>query len=122
MAFRKEFDIYKSKTVRVYINQCHNKGKKTNLYAIRRDDTTGCGRFLGTIKWDGAWRQYVTEFDSNTKWSSGCKKKICEFEDMINQKHRENSKPRKRKIQWSFDYLKLKKRRSQSTKTQKVKK
>ena len=60
MAFMNEVDIYKNATTRIYINQCHNPGKKTRLYAIRRDDETGYGHLLGVIKWGGGWRQYVS--------------------------------------------------------------
>jgi hypothetical protein len=82
------FTVYEKGETKVYINQCYNKGKKTKLFSIRRNDKTGRGCLLGLIKFDGAWRQYVTEFEPNTKWSSGCKKKIAEFEDIINKKWR----------------------------------
>jgi len=94
----KEFIIYQKGETRVYIHKGskrrfkNNKWVKTKLYwyGIRRDDNTGYGHLLGIIKFDGGWRQYVTHFESNTKWSSGCKKKICEFEDMLNQKWRKS--------------------------------
>lgn len=57
--FIKDFDVYKSKNVNVYINQCHKrKGKKTYIYSVRKDDLTGMGELLALIKWNGAWRQY----------------------------------------------------------------
>ena len=89
MVFRKEFIVYQGKDCKVYINQCHNPKKKTKLFAIRRDDKKGCARYLGKIFFSGAWRQYVSEFDEGTIWSSGCKKKICEFEDLLNKQFRE---------------------------------
>lgn len=85
----KDFIIYENKGIKVYINQCHNPRKKTKLFAIRRDDKTGCGHFLGSIKFSGRWRQYVSEFKEGTIWSSGCKKRICELEDILNKKFRE---------------------------------
>lgn len=79
MRFMKEFNVYVSKDVRVYINQCHNKGKKTNLYAVRRDDKIGCARYLGTIKWSGKWRQYIFEPDKDTMWNWNCLHYISSF-------------------------------------------
>ena len=91
----KDFIIYERGETLVYINQCRNKGKKTKLFTIRRDDKTGYAHLLGIIKFDGAWRQYVTEFEPNTKWSAGCKKKIAEFEEIINKKWRDKWKLKK---------------------------
>ena len=79
MAFMKEKIIYKSDKTLVYINQCHNKGKKTRLYVVRRDDQIGLGHLIGAIKWDGAWRQYVHYPEPNTKWSGSCQIAIAEF-------------------------------------------
>lgn len=97
MAFMKNFTIYEKGETLVYINQCYNKGKKTNFYAVRRNDKTGMAHYLGAIKWSGAWRQYVFQPEPQTQWSSGCKKKICEFEDMINKRHRDKLRLRKRR-------------------------
>jgi hypothetical protein len=88
----KEFLLYEKRFTRVYINQCHNKGRKTKLFAIRRDDILGKGHFMGQIYFDGAWRQYVSTFEPNTKWSAGCKEKICEFERELNRNLREKWK------------------------------
>lgn len=88
MAFINDVTIYESKLVQIKINQCHNPGKKTNVYAIRRDDTTGLADLLGLIKWSGRWRQYVFEPEKDTMWSSGCMKGIVEFLEKINKKHR----------------------------------
>jgi len=85
----KERTIYQSKKVRTYINECHAKGRKTRIFAIRRDDEKGCGRFLGIIAWDGAWRQYVSCFEPDTKWSAGCKEEIAKFEREMTKKQRE---------------------------------
>lgn len=92
MGFRKEFVIYENKNTRVYINQCYAKGKKTKVFAVRRDDKKGCARYLGSIEFSGAWRQYVFCPEPETKWSSGCKKKMCEFEDMLNKQWKEGLK------------------------------
>jgi hypothetical protein len=91
----KEFIIYEKGETRVYIHKFKKrKGFKLDWYGIRRDDNRGLACLLGIIKFDGGWRQYVTEFEPDTKWSSGCKKKICEFEDMLNKKWRDNLKKR----------------------------
>lgn len=97
MGFMKEFVIYEKGKTKVYINQCHNKGKKTKLFSIRRDDEHGLCWFLGIIKFYGAWRQYATMFEPDTIWGAACKRKICEFEEMLNKKFREgHRKCRKR--------------------------
>ena len=85
----KEFIIYEKEETRVYI--CEGiipKGKKLKTYNIRRDDSRGLAHYLGTISFNGRWRQYTTKFENDTEWSSGCKKKISEFEDKINMKWR----------------------------------
>jgi hypothetical protein len=92
MGFIKNRIIYERGKTKVYINQCHNPGKRTNLYTIRRDDKQGFAWILGIIKFDGAWRQYVTEFEPNTKWSAGCKEEIAKFEREINKKWRKKFK------------------------------
>ena len=86
--FMKERTIYQSEKVRVYINECHSPGRKTRVFAVRRDDQKGCGHYLGSIEWDGAWRQYVFFPDSETKWSAGCKEEIAKFEREMNKKQR----------------------------------
>ncbi len=65
MAFMKQRTIYENDTTKVYINQCHAKGRKTNLYAVRRNDKTGLAIYLGIIKFNPRWRQYVFEADKN---------------------------------------------------------
>jgi len=92
MGFMKIRIIYKSESTLVFINQCHNPGKKTNLYAIRRNNQHGRAEILGRIKWDGAWRQYVTEFEPDTKWSASCKEEIAKFEREINLRQRQKWK------------------------------
>ena len=92
MSFMKEFVVYEKGETKVYINQCHNPGRKTKAFAIRRDDKKGCAWFLGEIKFSGAWRQYVSEFEPGTIWSAGCKRKIAEFEEILNKKFREKHK------------------------------
>ena len=89
MGFMKNTTIYERGKTKVYINQCHNPGKKTKLFAIRRDDSTGVGDFLGLIKFDGAWRQYVFCPEQETKWCAGCKEEIAKFERELNKKLRE---------------------------------
>jgi hypothetical protein len=80
-----EFIVYQKGNVRVYIHECEKpKNRKMPIFAIRRDDNTGLAAILGLIRFCGRWRQYVTEFEPYTRWSSGCKRKICEFEDNLN--------------------------------------
>jgi len=88
----KDFIIYQKGTTRVYIHKGmrkiwrRNKWVKTKLfkYGIRRDDDTGLSYWMGLISFNPKWRQYTTKFELNTEWSSGCKLKICEFENKIN--------------------------------------
>ena len=88
MSFKKDVVIYKKGETIVYICQCHNKGKKTKLFAVRRDDKTGLCAILGLIKWSGKWWQYVFEPESNTQWSADCKQGIVNFENKINREER----------------------------------
>jgi hypothetical protein len=88
MSFIKEKIIYEKDETKIYINQCHAKGRKTNIYAVRRNDKTGLAHLLGLIKFNPRWRQYVFEPEKNTIWSSSCVKGIVEFIDEINYKWR----------------------------------
>ncbi len=94
----KERTIYQSKKIRVYINECHAKGRKTRIFAVRRDDEKGCGCYLGCIEWSGAWRQYVFCPEHSTKWSAGCKEEIAKFEREMNKKQREKLNKKKKII------------------------
>lgn len=104
MSFMKERIIYQSKTVRVYINECHAKGRKTRIFAVRRDDEKGYARYLGEIKWSGAWRQYAFFPKSNTMWAAGCKEEIAKFEREMNKKQREKWKKPQIKCFWCNKY------------------
>ena len=77
----KAFIVYQKDEVLVFI--CgpakKEKGRKTNIYMVRRNDKMGYGHLLGLIKFDGGWRQYVFEPAENTKWSSGCIDRISLF-------------------------------------------
>lgn len=87
--FIKEVTIYQSEKIRVYINECYSPGRKTRIFAVRKDVEKVCaGRYLGSISWDGAWRQYVFCAEPNTKWSAGCKEEIAKFERMMTKKQR----------------------------------
>lgn len=88
MAFIKPTTIYHKGRTHVYINQCHAKGLKTKVYAIRKDDTTGLAYLLGTIKWSGGWRQYVFQPEANTIWSNSCLLNIRAFLGVANDEHR----------------------------------
>lgn len=77
--------IYQKDKTKVYVCECvREKCKKLTRWTIRRDDNTGFGHLLGIISFNGRWRQYTTKFEPNTEWSSGCKRKICDFEDILN--------------------------------------
>jgi len=85
----REFIVYQKGETKVYIHKGRiEKGHKLCWYGIRRDDNTGLCHLLGIIKFSGAWRQYVTEFETDSVWSSGCLRRICEFEDMLNKQWR----------------------------------
>jgi hypothetical protein len=84
LAFKNLITIYESESTRVYINQCHNPRKKTQLYSVRKDSSTGLAEHLGLIKWNGAWRQYCFFPDLETLWSSGCLQGIIDFLTEIN--------------------------------------
>ncbi len=87
--FIKDRIIYQSKKIRVFINECHSPGRKTRIFAVRRDVAEKCsGEYLGSISWDGAWRQYVFCGEPNTKWSAGCKEEIAKFEREMTKKQR----------------------------------
>lgn len=88
MSFIKDILIYKNKNTKVYINQCRSHGRKTNIYVIRRDDKTGQAHLLGIIKWSGAWRQYIIEYEPHTKWSASCQQGITDFLIKINKEWR----------------------------------
>ncbi|KKL58874.1 hypothetical protein LCGC14_2220980 [marine sediment metagenome] len=88
MAFRKNVTIYEKGDTKVYINQCHNPGKKTNFYAVRKDWKSARAEYLGSISWNGAWRQYCFYSDDLVFWSSGCLKGIVDFLERINKEHR----------------------------------
>jgi len=88
MGFIKQRTIYEGKGTKVYINECHAKGRKTRIFAVRRNDKYGLAHLLGLIKFNGAWRQYIFYPEANTIWSAGCKEEICKFEREMNQKWR----------------------------------
>ena len=96
MRFKKDFIVYEKGDIKIFINQVHNPKRKTKAFAIRKNDKTGLSIYLGEIRFDGAWRQYVFLPDAYTKWSAGCKIKIAEFEERLNKEFREKHKNVKR--------------------------
>jgi hypothetical protein len=56
-----------------------DKKRKTPIYIVRKDDAHGLAIQLGTIKFHGAWRQYVFHPDSETFWNTSCLDKIMGF-------------------------------------------
>jgi len=95
MGFMNNIIIYEGIGIKIYINQCHAKGRKTNLYAIRRNDESGLCDYIGGIEWSGRWRQYVFTPDKDTQWSNSCLRKIIDFIDKINKAHREKLRRKK---------------------------
>lgn len=95
MAFKKDTIIYEKKPIRIFINQCHNKGKKTRLFAIRRDDNTGLSALLGGITFSGRWRQYIFMPENNTIWNKSCLSGIINFLDKINKEERKKWQKKK---------------------------
>jgi hypothetical protein len=45
---------------------------------------------LGYIKFDGAWRQYISEPCIGTKWSKSCLDQVSGFLDKQNKKWKKN--------------------------------
>jgi len=87
LSFIKDVTIYEKGKGRVYINQCHNKGRKTKCFAVRREDNSRLGEIIGEIKWNSKWRQYCFFPEKETTWSKGCLIKIVEFLDAVNLYH-----------------------------------
>jgi len=80
----KDFVVYQKDDTLVYIHKgIKEKGHKLPWYGIRKNDSGGMYEWLGLIRFDGKWRQFVSEFAENTKWSAGCLEKIAEFERKI---------------------------------------
>jgi len=102
MAHIKNIILYEKEDTKIYINQCirnfkwEKRKRKTERYAIRRNDNTGLGHFLGGIQWCGRWRQYVFEPEPRTIWNCNCLQGIMRFLFKINTAHRKKlNKPRK---------------------------
>ncbi len=89
MPFKKAITIYEKGEIKIYINQCHNPGRKTWLYSMRKDSSTGFSELLGLIKWKGSWRQYCFYPENNTFWSAKCNQGITDFLMEINQVQRD---------------------------------
>lgn len=51
------------------------KNRKTDIWEVTSIEKA----HLGYIKFDGAWRQYVSEPAIGTKWSHGCLDQISAF-------------------------------------------
>ncbi len=57
----------------------HDTGK-TQVYSV---DSRSQHARLATIRWYGAWRQYVLEPESETVWNTTCLMDIVEFIDEL---------------------------------------
>lgn len=85
------FTIYERADKKVYI---YNKGiklrnRKLPIYHIWCDENKASSIF-GVISFNAKWRQFTTKFAKNTEWSAGCKRLICDFEDVLNEQWRES--------------------------------
>lgn len=49
---------------------------KTKVFSVKNKDN---GTTLGTIRWHGAWRQYVFEPVQETIWSSDCLQDLTDY-------------------------------------------
>lgn len=82
------------KKYRIYFCKARKeKGRKTDVYIVRKDSSTGLAQYLAEIVWSGRWRQYVLRCVSSiyaTDWSAGCLDEISSFLKKINAKHRES--------------------------------
>jgi len=68
-------------------NQLQTPGRKTQVWEVRskKDDF-----FLGTIAWDGAWRQYTfNPTAESSKFCMDCLRSICFFMDELQTEWRE---------------------------------
>ena len=79
MVFMKPVIIYEQGNTKVYINQCHAVGRKTKVFAVRKDDRTGLAEYLGSIVFNPRWRQYVFVPEKETIWSKSCLYNITSF-------------------------------------------
>jgi hypothetical protein len=110
MRFIKNVTIYENTAAKtkIYINECHRCGRKTRVFAVRKDDKTGLAEYLGSIKFNPRWRQYVFNPEKDTFWSSGCMKNIMIFIDKMNLSWRKkikeaiSKKKQKRKYSYRF--------------------
>lgn len=86
MSFIKNVTIYENAATKtkIYIYECHRDGRKTKVFAVIRDDTTGLGAYLGSIEFNPRWRQYVFNPEKDTSWSSSCMKNMMIFIDNLN--------------------------------------
>ena len=66
------------------------KGKKTNIYVVRKRDNTDYTKHykLGEVKWYGAFRQYCFFPCEDTVWSWGCNQLVNNFLKKVNDRHR----------------------------------
>lgn len=62
-----------------------NEGLKTSVFAV---NSVNHGNQLGTIRWYGAWRQYVFYPDPVTLFNPTCLKEIAEFCSDLSSHHK----------------------------------
>ena len=73
-----------------FIRARKDPNKKMPVYIVRKDSMRADGEYLGYIRFNGAWRQYVFHPDQNSYWSSGCLELITEFLNKVNKKFRDS--------------------------------
>lgn len=105
--------VYQGKDSRVYIEEVYNSGKKTRLFFVKDSDVDGV-YFIGLIKWDGAWRQYIFEPEANTKWSAGCLAEIAMFCNIMTRDEKRKWKRKDAKRQESATVTKKKTKSAQT--------
>ena len=69
------------------------KHRKTPIWRVENVR----GACLGFVSWYGAWRQYVFEPSSGTRFHNGCLRDIADFVTKQNAAHRRKLARRRRK-------------------------
>jgi len=86
-----EWIVYQKGLTKVFIfaKGVKIKSHKLPIYHIWREEGTAhANSIIGVISFNGRWRQFTSKFCENTEWSSSCKRRICDFEDILNVKWR----------------------------------
>ena len=69
------------------------KGRKTKVFHIFNHVT---GTFLGKVKWECGWRQYISVFELDAweklRFSAGCHREVSDFIDELMEEWRVEKK------------------------------